>query len=215
MFAERAIILRRDGGAPLVDLLAHGGRTGFSNCPACRQLRFDIAATGFGPGTGSAGMGCARQTRAIAGTRRPACVRRFCCRPVGLLETVARRAVLRPTGDGCRVGPSRGREPLGDERSRLLAQRLGVLRGLGGGQAHGTTRPDRPAVRALTFGEPGEEGLTELALDRLGIRTHRGRLLRPLLGFAVAERRAVLEALHPGEVGTEALLQARQLALTR
>ena len=42
---------------------------------------------------------------------------------------------------------------------------------------------DRAPVRPPLFGEPGEEGLAELALDRLGVRAHLGGLLRPAFGL--------------------------------
>ena len=63
----------------------------------------------------------------------------------------------------------------------MLPELLRVLRGLRRGDAHGAGGAERTAVRALPFRQPGEEGLAEIAPDRLGVRAHLRRLLRDQL----------------------------------
>ncbi len=107
----------------------------------------------------------------------------------------------------------RARESLGDEGGGVLAQGLGLLRGLGRGDAHRGPGADRAPVGALALRQPDEEGLAELAVDRLRLRAHLHGLLGPALRFLAGERGALLEALHAREIRRQALVEARRLAL--
>ena len=123
---------------------------------------------------------------------------------VGFGERVPGLVVLGRAANRRRVRPRRLGEALGDEVRGMAPQLLGVLGRLRRGEAHGARRADGPPVRARALGEPGEEGLAELALDGLRLRAHPRRLLRPALRFLAAERGPLLEAPHARQVRAEA-----------
>ena len=210
---ERFFGLDRHAGAALPRILLCNPGPGL----APRLLHHHV---GPGPGPLAAGRGLhlARDGRAgdigpVAHPLGPAAMRGGGLAGVRFGQSVPGRAVFGLAADRRRVRPGGRGELLGDECGGVLAQGLGILRGLGRGDAHRAGGADRPPVRAYPFRQPGEEGLAELALDGPGVGPHLRRLLGPGLGFLAGERGALLEALHAGEVGGQALVEAHHLAL--
>ena len=175
--------LDRDPGSALRDLLLGDGLAG-----AAGRALHDEFRLGLGPFADPRGPGLARPGRAGSGSpvphpRRPAAISRRGLAPVGAAQFAGRAFVFRGPADRGRVRSGRRRVFLGDEGGGVFPELFRVLRGLRRGDAHGAGGADRATVRALPFRQPGEEGLAEIAPDRLGVRAHLRRLLGPTLGF--------------------------------